>query len=269
VPRFLGAVSVSVFIVLIAISYGLNLTATPLSSVPIFLVLTILFVTSGSLVVSYIAARAYMKEGVPSMLFLGSGSLIFGLTSLVAAVDALMAGERASNPATTIFVVGALLSTVLHLACAASRSFGNPNRHGKAPVATITISAALLLVVSITVAAFDRALPTFLIPGEGPTLIAEGLLVVAIGASGLASLLIIASSSASGVLYWYSSAMATTAVGFAGILLSDWAFTSVMFLVGRTALCLAGAFLVWSVRSAEKQTGVRPDSALEELFKPS
>jgi len=62
--------------------------------------------------------------------------------------------------------------------------------------------------------------------------------------------------------------LATAAVGLFGTLLSNWAFQAVDFVVGRTVLCLAGAFMVMSVRAAEKYAVVDPDSVLEELFQP-
>ncbi len=263
-PRLVGPASVSVFIALTGISYGLRINANPLP-VPIFPILTIVFITSGSIIVSYIAARAYLKRGIPAMLLLGSGSLIFGSTSLVAA---LAAGPEGSNPATTVFVVGAILSSASHLSCAASRFFRSPNRRGSLSLVIMTLTAALLLASSVTVVAFQGALPTFLVPDAGITAIAKGLLAVAITTFTLASMLIAVSSSRSDILYWYSCALAMTAVGLAGVLLSDWIFETVVFWVGRIALCVGGAFLVLSVRAAERAAAL-PGSVVAELFKPT
>jgi hypothetical protein len=262
VRRLVGAASVLVFIVLTGVSYSQRLEATPLP-LPVFPALTILFITSGSITVAYIAARAYTKRGAPAMLLLGSGSLIFGSTSLVAA---LAAGQEGSNPATTIFIVGALLSSVSHLSCATSRYFHSTDRGGSGRVAILTVIAVLLLVASLSVVAFLGALPPFLIQGAGTTAIAKGLLATAIAAFGLSSLLIAVASSRTEILLWYSCALAMTAVGLVGVLLSDWIFETVVFWVGRIALCLGGAFLVLSVRSAEG-AAPRPDLDVAELFK--
>jgi len=262
VPRLVGPASVAAFIALTGVAYGLKIDANPLP-VPIFPVLTIVFITSGSMIVTYIAARAYLTRGVPAMLLLGSVSFIFGSTSLVAA---LSAGPEGSNPATTIFVVGAVLSSALHLSCAVSRFFRSPDGGGSRSVVISSIAAALLLASSVAVVAFQGALPTFLVPDGGMSAIARGLLAVAVATFGLASLLIASSWSRSNVLYWYSSALAMTAVGLAGVLLSDWVFEAAVFWVGRIALCLGGAFLVWSVRAAERVAD-RPNSVVAELFK--
>jgi hypothetical protein len=237
--------------------------------VPIFILLTIVFITSGSIVVSYVAAKAYLKEGLPAMLFLGSGSLIFGSTSLIAAVAALSVGQAGSNPGTTIFIIGALVSSALHLLCVESRSLGTTRRAGSRPLAVLTFVAVLLLTASVIVAAFDGLLPAFLVPGVGASAVAKGVLSVAIVMLALASARIAVSSSRSSVLYWYSSALAMTTVGLLGILLSNWTFQALVFSVGRLALCVGGAYLILSVRSAEKQAPARPDSAVEELFRPA
>ena len=236
--------------------------------VPLYMILTIVFITSGSIIVSFLALRAYLKERRPSILFVGSGSLVFGLTSMVAGFAAVTAGLNGSNPATTIFVVGACLSSASHLMGVGLRPIGTKRRPGGAPVVILTLAAVLGLTLIVIVAAFEGWFPTFLIPGEGITPVAMGLLAVAITALGLASFLIVVSSSMSVVLYWYTYALATTAVGLLGTLLSNWIFEAPDFLVGRTTLCLAGAFMVMSVKSAEKNAIVDSDAVLEELFKP-
>lgn len=265
--KLVGPASVSFFTFLTVFSYAIRVKVSPLP-VPIYLILTIIFITSGSMLVSYLSARAYLKERRPSILFVGSGALIFGLTSLVAGLSALPAGLRGSNPATTIFIVGACLSSASHLIGVGLRPLGARQRGGPRSVVTATIAANIMVSLFVVGAALEGLFPTFLIPGYGLTPIATGLLAIAITALGLASLFLVVSSSMSGVVYWYAYALAMTAVGYLGLLLSDWFFEAFDFAVGRTALCLAGAFLVMSVRAAEKRAIVGPDSVLEELFKP-
>ncbi len=253
-PRLVGAASASALLVLTALSYRVRVKAAPFP-VPVIPVLTILFITSGSIIVSYIAARAYTRESLPSMLFVGSGALVFGSASLVAA---LMAGTQGSNASTTIFIVGAFASSGLHAACAASRLFTVKEHEGSRVVVSSAVALSLVLVAAVSAAAVRGVLPTFLGPGVGTTLLARVLLVASIATFGLASLLI-SLYSESVILYWYSWALALTSVGLIGILLSNWAFQAVVFWVGRTGLCLGGVFLVLSVLAAEGEGGGEGD----------
>ncbi len=227
-------------------SYEAKLTASPLP-VPVFPVLTIVFITSGSVIVSYVSVRAYVKEGLPSMLFLGSGSLVFGVAALVAA---LLAGNSGSNISTLVFILAAVCSAVLHLSCAASRFFHQSERRGSGLAALGVMALSVLLVGAIVLAAGQGVLPRFLNPGAGATSAAKTVLGGAIAIFGLAAVLI-GLRSTSSILYWYSWSLATIAVGLFALLLSDWQFDAVVFWVGRIGICLGGILMVMSVLSAE------------------
>jgi hypothetical protein len=263
VPRVTGAASVALFTALTAAAYGLRLTATPLPF-PIFPVLTIAFITCGSLFVSYIAAKAYVRQSLVGMLFLMAGALAFGCSSLLAA---LSAGRTGTNLATTIFIIGALVSSSSHLLCSVSRFMRRPGRSGARSVVVLTVAIVLSLVAIVSIAASDGLLPAFLAQGSGMTTAARALLLVTIAAFGVAALVVGATYRGSPVLYWYSCALAMTAVGLSGIYLSNWTFEDDVFWIGRVALCVGGLFLVLSVLSAERGT-TKPDSAVEELFSP-
>lgn len=264
-PRPTGLVTVLLFVFLILAAYALDLRVNPLP-VPIFVVLTILFITSGSVALAYVAALAYVRTGVVNMLLLGSGSLLFGSTSFVASLYAFMAGIKGSDDATSIFVLGAVVSAALHLSCVATRTGSKEDRRGSVTLATLSGVCAVLVAFGIILATSADVLPVFLVPGSGMTTVARIVLGVATAGFGIAAIIIAPSASRSGVLYWYCSALAVTAVGLAGLLLSDWVFTSIVFLLGRLALCLAGAYLVLSVRAAEKGA-VPHEESVDELFR--
>jgi len=264
-----GAASVSLFAVLTVLVHGVRFNVNPLS-LPTYLILTIIFITSGSILVSYISARAYLGERLPSMLFLGSAALIFGLTSLIAAVSALMSsGRSGTNGATTVFIIGVSVSALAHLASVGTRKSGDRAKRGTVRLVALEFALVFVLVGAATAVAFSGTLPTFLVPGTGDTAIAKGMLVVSILAMAFAALAVARPSIASPVLSWYCSALAMMVVGLVGILLSNWVFEAADFIVGRTALSIAGLFLVLSVRSAETSPPLDPDSALLEIFKPA
>ncbi len=266
-PRLLGAASASVFAVLVLVSYAAGLRLTPLP-IPAYILVTILFITSTSAVVSFVAARAYMKQRLPSLLFLGSGSLFFGSTSFIAAVVGLPEGTRGSNVAVTVFVVGAALSAVFYLASAGSRPLGGRGGRGAISTVALFFGAVLALAVALAFASFRGELPAFLVPGSGTTPLAKGLLATSAAAMAMASLLVARSSLTSEVLSWYSAALAVDAVGILGLLISGWTFESGAFLIGRAALAVAGIYMLMSVRAAARSAWSDPDSVVRELFKP-
>jgi len=255
VPRLVGAVLVAILAVLTVLTYGLRIEAAPLP-IPLFPVLTIVFITSGSIIVSYVSTRAYLKEGLPTMLFLGSATLTFGVAALVAA---LMSGTAGSNSSTTLFILAALVSAFLHLSCGISRFAQTREHPGSRAVALSVIALSLAFVAAIALLANQADLPTLLNPGYGTTIIAKTLLGIAI-ATYLGASLLIGVSSTSPILYWYSWALAALATGLFGLYLSDWVFMSVVFWTGRIAICVGGVFMVLSVLSAEGGKGGSPET---------
>jgi len=114
VLRFIGALSVVILALVVAALYALN--PEPVVSLGlVFPILTSVFITSCSLAVTYVAVRAYSREGLFSVLFLGCGALVFGCTSLLAA---MFLGSEGQNFSATILATGAAVSGAFHLMCA-------------------------------------------------------------------------------------------------------------------------------------------------------
>jgi hypothetical protein len=250
VPRFVGALGVFLSVPLASPHYALTLPLIQTFGL-ILPILTSIFLTSTSLVVTYVSVRAYMRERLLSVLFLGCGALIFGFTTLVTAV---LLGTEEVNFSGTVFVLGALFSAAFHLACASSTYLARKPRLGGRYHAFLWVQVALLIVVSIVVAAFFDALPPFYAVGNGTTEIGQVSLGAAAAAFGLSSVMVLAvfSSSRSRVLYWYSMALGATAAGLVGVILSDGQIVNFEMRVGWAALYLGGLFLLMSVLSAER-----------------
>ncbi len=217
----------------------------------IFPVLTILFITSSSVAVTYVAVKAYAREGLLSVLFLGCGALVFGCASLLASL--LLASEGQGFSA-TVLATGAVVSGGFHLLCASMTYRGGiPNPRGRRQ-ATLWLSVASLSVLLILVAAIGGALPPFYAAGSGTTIldrVALGVAALMFGSSA-AVIFAVFSSSRSGVLFWYSLALAATAVGLVGVIVSDGDMSALAMRAGWATMYLGGILLVTSVLSAER-----------------
>ena len=248
-PRFVGALGVITSILAALPHYSLALPL--IQSFGLILpILTSVFITSTSLVVAYVSVRAYLRERLLSVLFLGCGALVFGSTSLVTVV---FLGTKGLNFSGTVFVLGALFSGAFHLACASSTLLARKPRLGSGYQVSLWIPVALLSVISTVAAALEGVLPPVFTVGEGTTILGQIGLGAAAVAFACSSVMIFAvySSSRSRVLYWYSMALGATAAGLLGIILSKGEMVNVAMRVGWGALFLGGLFLLLSILSAE------------------
>ena len=100
---------VLLFVVLTIVFYLLDIQASWDSSI-LTLVLNIVFVIIPALVITFIAARSFMRTGVWPVLWMGIGVLTFGL----AAVLSNWLRITSSNNATTVYSIVALLAGVFH-----------------------------------------------------------------------------------------------------------------------------------------------------------
>ncbi len=214
-------------------------------------ILTSVFITSTSLVVTYVSVRAYLRERLLSVLFLGCGALVFGSTGLV---TAMFLGTEGLGFSGTVFVLGALLSAAFHLACASSTYLARKPRLSRGYHVSLWIPAASFSVVAIVAAALEGVLPPFYSAGKGTTLLGQAALGGAAVAFACSCVMIfwVFTSSRSRVLYWYSMALGATAAGLLGVILSKGELVNVAMRLGWAALYLGGLFLLMSVLSAER-----------------
>jgi hypothetical protein len=250
VLRFVGALSTVVLLLFVVALYVLR--PEPLAPAGlIFPTLTIVFVTSCSTVVTYVAVKAYSREHLLSVLFLGCGALVFGYTSLFAA---MLLGTEGQDFSATVLATGAALSAAFHLLCASLTYLGGTPKAGGGTRATLWVSLASLSVASIVVAAAVRVLPVFYAVGTGTTPIDRVVLgAAAVGFAASAGVIfVVFSSSRAAVLYWYSMALAATAAGLAGVAVSNGDMTALPMRAGWATLYLGGVLLATSVLSAER-----------------
>jgi hypothetical protein len=217
----------------------------------VFPVLTGVFITASSFVVTYISVRAYSREGLLRVLLLGCGALVFGCTSLFTSV---FVGTGQLDVAAAVFATGSLTSGAFHLACASLTYLRATPIRGKSRSASFWVPVASFSVVAIVAAALEGALPQFYEVGTGTTTL--GQVVLGAGACAFASssavMFKVYSSSRSGVLFWYSTALAATAIGILGAILADGDFHATAMRVGWGALYFGGLCLFISLVSAER-----------------
>ncbi len=251
--RFIGALSVVILVLVVAGLYALR-PAPVVSLALVFPILTSVFITSCSLAVTYVAVKAYSSEGLFSVLFLGCGAVVFGSTSLLAA---MFLGSQGQNFSATIFATGAAVSGSFHLMCASLTYRGDPPKPGRGRQAFPLVSLASLLVVLIVVVAIAGVLPAFH-AGGGTTVLDQAVLGFAsiAFASSAVVMFVVFSSSRSEVLWWYSLALAATAAGLVGIALSNGDVDALGMRAGWATLYLGGVLLATSVFSAERLSGL-------------
>ncbi len=252
--RFVGALSSVVVALLVALLYALR--PEPFIALAlVFPTLTSVFITAPSLVVAYVAARAYSREGVLSVLFLGLGAVVFGSTALLASVFVDTEGR---NFTATVFATGALLSAALSFACAYLTYLGGTPKAASSRLVYAWVPLTVLAIVAIMVGAATGALPPFYAEGVGTTALDQAVLLAASLAFVCAAAAIFAvfSSSRSGVLFWYATSLCATAVGLVEIAFSNGDLSSITMRGGWATLYLGGVLLVTSVLSAERLNGL-------------
>jgi hypothetical protein len=254
VPRFVGALSVIILLFLVVAQYALR--PDPVVALGlVFPILTSVFITSSSVVVTYVAVMAYMRERLSSVLFLGCGALVFGCTSLLAA---MFLGSEGQNFSATVLATGAVVSAVFHFMCASLTYLGGAPKPDRGHNVSLWVPLASFSVALIAVAAIAGVLPAFYSVGSGTTNVDRVVLGVATVtyASSAATIFVVFSASRSVVLFWYSLSLAATAAGLLGVAFSNGDLTAVPMRAGWATLYLGGVLLVTSVFSAERLSGL-------------
>lgn len=246
--RYLAVIPVLAFIAIIITLVILDISVVFEPS-PLLFILNTLFISVIVFAVAYISARSYLTSGLPSLFLLGGGVLAFGAGNLVAGW--LIGSPGGPNVNVTIHNTGALFGSAFHLVSATLILAGVTSeralKRGKLNV-TLAYLGVLVLTALVTIASLQGAIPPFFIQGVGPTLLRQVVLGTAVALFALSSLLFMRrySRSKSGLLYWYSLALALIAVGLSAVLLQK-AVGSPIGWVGRSAQYLGGIYFLTAV----------------------
>lgn len=253
--RRIGAIPVPILIGVIAIldvtlptSVAASAAFNPLI---VFAVLQTLLLFGTSVLVAYISLKSYLSGGSRTILLLGSGTLAWGLASMVAGW--LLSPPGGPNVAVTISSSGSLFASLFFIASAGTTMRANSSRdaRGRRVKLFLAYGSAVGFIVVLTVLALVGATPTFFVPGIGSTtlrqiVVAAGLLMFA--ASSILFMRLY-HDSRSGILFWYSMALALTTVGLGAFYFGRTVGDPIAW-TGRIATYLGGVYSLIAIWSA-------------------
>jgi PAS domain S-box-containing protein len=262
--RRLGFALIPALIVVIII---LALIQLPYSYEPPFLlgILNTIFLGVIPCIVAYIAFRVFSRSGSLSILFIGSGILIFGLGSMLAGwVNPLPNGP---NLTVTVHNCSALISSLFILAGAVFANF--PGRYGNRSentrLITVTYSGIFIVIALLSLAALKGMTPPFFIPGSGPTVIRQIILEDTVAFFTISSLIFTLTyrKRKSEFLFWFTIALGLITIGLFALFFQI-SSGGLMNWVGRIAQYL-GFILVLHAMLIARNAAVSKDLSLEDV----
>lgn len=258
--RRVGAVPIPVFSGLIAIlnvvlpvSVAASLAYNPAI---VFGALQTIFLFGSGCVVAYVSLRAYLNAGSRTVLLLGAGTLAWGIAQMLGGW--LLGPPGGPNLAITVANTGSLFAGLFHVMSASStRSSGRDSR-SRFLKSLSTYGLVIGLLILVTVLAFMGLTPAFFIPGTGSTqlrlvVVAATLFLFTVSALVFVKLY---QSSKSGILFWYSMALALTAIGLGAFYVARVPGDPIAW-AGRTATYLGGVYSIIAVWSAVRNPSGR------------
>ncbi|HMK35999.1 MAG TPA: PAS domain S-box protein, partial [Desulfomonilaceae bacterium] len=232
-----------------------------------------LFLSVLPLAVVYFATRGYIHTGLLTMLMLGSGTLTFGLGSLLSGWAIALEGGG-PNATVTIVNLSALGSAIFYVLSGIFALIGvQPNKDAsyKKIIVVLTYLGITVALVLITSASLKNLLPVFFIQGEGPTALRQPVIWTTLALFAVSGLLFMGLYfvSRTKLLYWYMLALFLLATGFLCYAFAKSVGSPITWL-GRSALYLAAIYLFLAVTSASKELRVRgesPETGIANLFR--
>ncbi len=257
ISRRIGAIPIPLYIGLIAILDILlpaGLLASPAYNPAIvFAALQTIFLFGTGCVVAYVSLRTYLSSGSRTVLLLGGGALAWGTAQMIGGW--LLGPPGGPNLAITVANIGALFAGLFHIMSASStrRSGRDSKRRFLKSVSTYGLVIGFLIL--LTLLAFIGATPAFFIPGVGSTqlrlvVVAAGLFLFTVSAIVFVKLY---QDSKSGILFWYSMALALTAIGLGAFYVARIPGDPIAW-TGRSATYLGGVYFLFAVWSTVKSS---------------
>ena len=227
------------------------------------------FVFSGviSIAVAYLAFRSYLAGGSGSVLLLGCGMLIFGLSNML---GSLVSDLHDPNIGVAFFNIAVVIAGICHLGSAvwastASRPSWRRRTSRLYPV--LAYGAILLLLMLLLQAIQAHQLPTFFVQGQGPTPIRQVVLGTAILLFTLAATQFwaLARRAERAFFRWYGLGLGLIAVGLVGVYFQKAVGTPLNW-VGRSAQYLGGVYILVALLTVLQDCGLPLGKALALFF---
>jgi len=265
--RRIGVVPVPIFVALIAI-FDLILPTSVAASVAfnpllVFAALQTLFLFGTSVVVAYISLKSYLSGGSRTILLLGSGTLAWGFASMVAGW--LLGPPGGPNIGVTISNSGALLASLFYVASATTTMSDSSSRDSKRRKSKVILvfGGTVGLITVLTLLALLGDTPAFFVPGAGSTVLRQAVVAAGLFLFAASSILFVRlyHDSRSGILFWYSMALALTAIGLAAFYFGRTVGDPIAW-TGRIATYLGGIYSLIAVWSALRGLHSSPTGSL-------
>jgi len=216
----------------------------------LMVLLNIFFTWLAALCICYLTARGFLSSGQPGLLMFGCGSLMWGFTSLIAA---MMVGPNV-NPTITVHNVGVFGAALCHFI--GLNWHGKLSQRGRWLVAGYAV--AMLTSILIVWAASTGLTPLFFIQGHGGTLIRQIVLLMAISLFAWVAWQLIykfwRQAGAFYYYYWYGLGLAMVATGLVGVMLLS-VQGGIMGWTNRLTQYFGSAYLFVAAILVTKETG--------------
>jgi PAS domain S-box-containing protein len=215
----------------------------------LMVLLNLFFTWLASLCICLLTARGFLGSGQPGLLMFGCGSLLWGVTSLVAAgmVDRV-------NTTITVHNVGVFVAASCHLVGLLWR--GRLPRPGRWLV--VGYASALMAAALVFWAASAGMIPVFFVQGQGGTPVRQVVLLLAIAMFAWVAWQLIRKSrqQAGAFYYWYGLGLALVATGLTGVWLLS-VQGGVLGWTNRLTQYLGSAYLFIAALITARETGTR------------
>jgi PAS domain S-box-containing protein len=211
---------------------------------------TLVFITAAAISIAVLCIRSFLRTGAWPVLWLGAGSLAFGLSVPLSNLFLPLFGV---NAGVTMHNLGAFIAGALHVIGAffavnhiPPQDVG-PRRHS---VVRQVFGGVLILMTLIALGAALGRLPPFFIQGQGGTPLRQMIVGVDVVLFLIAGLVFLrhyaldhAERARSVMIYWYALGLLLISLGLAGILLITATGTPLNWL-GRASQWLGGLYLL-------------------------
>jgi hypothetical protein len=157
------------------------------------------------------------------------------------------------NVAVTISNSGALFASLFYIASATTTMSSSSSRDSKRrkPKSLLAYGGAVGFLTALTVFALLGVTPAFFVPGIGSTVLRQVVVAAGLFLFAVSSVLFMRlyHDSKSGILFWYSTALALTAIGFAAFYFGRTVGDPIAW-TGRVATYLGGIYSLIAIWSA-------------------
>ncbi len=202
-----------------------------------------------SIAVVYVAIDAYLTDGGLILLFIGTAVFGFVLTSISSGLTALLGS---TNDVVTVFSLGVVLTSTLHLLASVFADGPTTKSVGRLPNLVVSLFVTLLGAVVIGFVTYSGRLPAFL-SVLGKTGYYETSLLIAAIAYGGASLIFstVYLARRNGTLFWWTIGLGLSSMVVVALMLSPSESDSLTW-IGLAGLYLSRFCLLFGVLSAPR-----------------